>query len=55
VLAWGVLVVIVVGLALLVQTIAARALGRPALTAACLSAVAGGNDVRESFLAHACG
>jgi hypothetical protein len=58
VLAWSALLATTLVLALLLQTLAASALVAPgpaALPAACQAALASGDNVRESFLAHLCG
>jgi hypothetical protein len=58
VLAWSALVVITLLLAVVVQALVASAFGateRTALTDACRTALAAGDHVRESFLAHSCG
>jgi hypothetical protein len=58
VLAWSALLATTLVLVLLLQTLAASALVAPgpaALPAACQAALAAGDNVRESFLAHLCG
>jgi hypothetical protein len=56
-LAWLVLVSIVIACALLVQDLASRAplvTRATELPAVCRTALAAGDQVRESFLAHSC-